>query len=520
MLLSQLFENKHMTEADIASVNWNTDSKQDKLNEFAPGAGGDDEAGDDPYKYPKPEQYRRSADYFGQFEADHFDREDFDDAAGEFKGYWGDKQIAYFKFDNPARTGSDDPGRGWYYEPQSGSSVNNTSAAPAVDSSDERTQQELSMIRAFLKSGNQPSPGSQIYNLMKRHGVAEGALNEFAPNNNDDDDYDDEEEDDLPEMFEAPFTAVINGEKQTGTVIIYPGEVTSAEWHLKDTIYIKTGMDNIYNTSDFITHAAEYIQEIIKLDGRGNNYVKHLRRRGQGIAEAPGAETLSHNQSIVASNLNSLDLDEGWKEKLAAAGLAGAMALGAGAAQARVVPDGQGGVTGGFGSKPVATQMAPAAAQLSAEMPNQNLQAVDNVERTTDGITIAQDGKSYDVKVMPKGSPTPRGAKMMKVNQAQIGERGIGSYVVYLLNNGTAYLYMGNVNEGDISQLEKDVADAPVAPIANMEAKEKVGNMDADAFDAAMARLKKLAGAGPMKTVWDPARRVYKNVPTAVQPKK
>jgi hypothetical protein len=44
--------------------------------------------------------------------------------------------------------------------------------------------------------------------------------------------------------------------------------------------------------------------------------------------------------------------------------------------------------------------------------------------------------------------------------------------------------------------------------------------MDADAFDAAMARLKQLAGAGPLKTVWDPARRVYKNVPTAVQPKK
>jgi len=29
-----------------------------------------------------------------------------------------------------------------------------------------------------------------------------------------------------------------------------------------------------------------------------------------------------------------------------------------------------------------------------------------------------------------------------------------------------------------------------------------------------------LAGAGPMKTVYDPAKRVYRNVPTAVQPKK
>ena len=50
------------------------------------------------------------------------------------------------------------------------------------------------------------------------------------------------------------------------------------------------------------------------------------------------------------------------------------------------------------------------------------------------------------------------------------------------------------------------------------ESKEKIGNMDADAFDAALARMKKLAGAGPLRTVYDPARRVYKNVPHAVQP--
>jgi len=49
---------------------------------------------------------------------------------------------------------------------------------------------------------------------------------------------------------------------------------------------------------------------------------------------------------------------------------------------------------------------------------------------------------------------------------------------------------------------------------------EKVGNMDADKFDSAMSRLKQLAGAGPMKTVWDPTKRVYRNVPTAVQPQK
>ncbi len=46
----------------------------------------------------------------------------------------------------------------------------------------------------------------------------------------------------------------------------------------------------------------------------------------------------------------------------------------------------------------------------------------------------------------------------------------------------------------------------------------KIGHMDADKFDDAMARLKKLAGSGPMKTVWDPVKRVYKNVPVAQQP--
>ena len=39
-------------------------------------------------------------------------------------------------------------------------------------------------------------------------------------------------------------------------------------------------------------------------------------------------------------------------------------------------------------------------------------------------------------------------------------------------------------------------------------------------YDDMVARVKKLAGLGPMKTVYDPAKRVYRNVPTAVQPKK
>jgi hypothetical protein len=154
---------------------WRLDRAVRGLNEFAPGTGGDD--GDaDPYRYPKPEQFNRSVDFFGQFEAGHFDKEDMNDATGEFKGYWGNTQIAYFKFNNPAKTGSDDPGMGWYYEPESDSPGNSTSASTTVDNSEERKKQELNMINAFLKSGQQPKPGSQIYQLMKRNGLAEGSV--------------------------------------------------------------------------------------------------------------------------------------------------------------------------------------------------------------------------------------------------------------------------------------------------------------------------------------------------------
>jgi len=41
-----------------------------------------------------------------------------------------------------------------------------------------------------------------------------------------------------------------------------------------------------------------------------------------------------------------------------------------------------------------------------------------------------------------------------------------------------------------------------------------------DDYQDMVARVKKLAGLGPMKTVYDPNKRVYRNIPTAVQPKK
>ena len=47
---------------------------------------------------------------------------------------------------------------------------------------------------------------------------------------------------------------------------------------------------------------------------------------------------------------------------------------------------------------------------------------------------------------------------------------------------------------------------------------ETFGGYDPDDFQEKLQRLKTLAGAGPLKTVYDPKQRVYKNIPTAVQP--
>ena len=102
----------------------------------------------------------------------------------------------------------------------------------------------------------------------------------------------------------------------------------------------------------------------------------------------------------------------------------------------------------------------------------------------------------------------------MSIFSKTMGEQALSDFVDMALDN-----FDQGVAEGDIGQLEKDIAAAPVEPIANLEAQEKIGDRhDADDFDSMVSRLKKLAGSGPMKTVYDPNTRRYKNVPVAQQP--
>ena len=67
---------------------------------------------------------------------------------------------------------------------------------------------------------------------------------------------------------------------------------------------------------------------------------------------------------------------------------------------------------------------------------------------------------------------------------------------------------------------DQNYSDVPDVPSVK-EAKKQPPEVEYDdEYDAMVARVKKLAGLGPMKTVYDPKKRQYRNMPTAQQPKK
>jgi len=145
------------------------------------------------------------------------------------------------------------------------------------------------------------------------------------------------------------------------------------------------------------------------------------------------------DEILTEEQLNELN----WRKGLATAAL-GAAALGSmGNANARVMPGDDPSINRLTGKPNTELSVqSDRPSQPGAEMPNQNLQRVDQVDQTDAGITITQDGKTYEVKVVPKTtSVVPRGGKTMKVEPGQLGIRGLGNYIVYLMPSGIAYLY-------------------------------------------------------------------------------
>jgi hypothetical protein len=74
------------------------------------------------------------------------------------------------------------------------------------------------------------------------------------------------------------------------------------------------------------------------------------------------------------------------------------------------------------------------------------------------------------------------------------------------------------------SELNKEPPDlSNVRPGLDEESRKKREQPEVeydDDYDAMVARVKRLAGLGPLKTVYDPTKRQYRNMPTAQQPKK
>ena len=141
----------------------------------------------------------------------------------------------------------------------------------------------------------------------------------------------------------------------------------------------------------------------------------------------PVKETKSH----ILAGLQQID--EGWKDKLGAAAIAGSMALGAAGANAdtrRVTPDGQGNFTGGM--KPTATvQAEPAPSTPStATIPGQGLVRAERADRQAGTVTV--DGQEYKMIMLEPGGIRPRGGQQIVIPQAVMGERGMGNYMAIL----------------------------------------------------------------------------------------
>jgi hypothetical protein len=164
--------------------------------------------------------------------------------------------------------------------------------------------------------------------------------------------------------------------------------------------------------------------------------------------------------------------NEDWRTAVAGAALAGAAALGGGGAQAAdlshynteylqkaadenrfgrymvSIDDAKAELQARANGKqqavaqPAAAQ--PAAAQQARADYIKKLPQVDSVERNGEQVSITHDGKEYQGTVLQPDDPRPRfgpGTTQARVEAAQLGFRGLGSYVVYFVNN-RAYIEM------------------------------------------------------------------------------
>lgn len=172
-------------------------------------------------------------------------------------------------------------------------------------------------------------------------------------------------------------------------------------------------------------------------DYRENQHYQQLKDWARKKSEATGKKWEVY---ITGENpTESLELDEiSWKEikqGAAAAGLAGALALGSGAAQARVSGDEDPGVNRLTG-KPNVTQVAPSDSKPSS-LPSLSSRYGPDYEGSPSAYTITVKGQDY--KFAGRDKDGPGTGPIIKVPGGAVGIRGLAPVNVELGKDGMFY---------------------------------------------------------------------------------
>jgi hypothetical protein len=434
----------------------------DVLLEFAPGSGGDD-GGDDPYKYPQPEHYNRSIDFFGRFEADHFDDEEFDKATGVFKGYWDDAegrvQIGYFKFDDPAATGSDDPGMGWYYEPQNES------------------------VRKYRSQGSE----QQLDEILPALAAGAGALTRGAAA--------------VGRMAAPTLRKVPGAVKTVGQAISrVPGAVEKVAIQGLELLNDKVP-GGIFNP-DGSLKGSQYLTKYLS----PQEIQQAQQHQKQGVAEglnefAPGSGSGESGRWYTDDQMTDI-VGDGWYEDLDVSG-----------------------------NVPKDYMIQQAQAWLDDQ--GYSVQVL-NAKLNDDDMDWYIEGNFHNPGFAKKGMAEATGDEDYGPELDAL-KKEFGKFTTHYDRMDQDPDYAAQWRKQNTDRLNREVPDdedtigAAADDMAHdmgdddnvREGKPREKEADyGDDYQDMVARVKKLAGMGPLKTVYDPQKRVYKNVPTAVQPKK
>lgn len=149
------------------------------------------------------------------------------------------------------------------------------------------------------------------------------------------------------------------------------------------------------------------------------------------------------------------------------------------------------------------------------------------MDRLTKDEAAPEKGVAEGVFDMFKSKPLPKEPETIKLGEFEVELTPGNKYIGFAWKDSTGREHYEEVstrgeefganNRNELiakikneikyqeKQIKQGVSEGDTDRIADRYAPEE--------FDDMMLRLKTLAGAGPLKTVWDPVKRVYKNVP-------